>query len=119
MKGRRAPASRRSFPLTCSFNFFAQSYSGAGRQILEWTHGRQYRHFFNFYQAALLPPVVVRMTEIILAIIKLLLAALRALSIIFYKRLLWQDATRPWPPRPSVARRCSFDNHPPSAWAAP
>lgn len=120
MKVWRAPAFCRSFPLTRSFNFFAQNYSGAGPQILNPPHGPLQRLVSTSRFAALLPQDGPRMSEIILRIIKLMLAALRALSITCLKELLERAAARPWLTiRRPIVRRRTFDNHPPSAWAAP
>lgn len=119
MKVWRAPAFCRSFPLTRSFNFFAQNYSGAGPQILKPHYGPLQRLVSSSHFAASLPQEAPRVNEIILRIIKLMLAALRAASIICFEVLLERDAARPWPSRQPAMRRRTFDNHPPSAWAAP
>lgn len=77
------------------------------------------RHLFRLMAAALLRRAVVRVTEIILAIIGILLEALRAFWACLFKWIPESATTRPRPTSPPVRRRRAFDNHPPSAWAAP
>lgn len=99
--------------------FFPPSCSGGDpSSILKGLY--EGRRRYHRVTAAILPQrAVVRVTEIIRSIIRLLLEALHSLSIWVFMLILEGATPRPRSARPPSRRRQAFDNYPPSAWAAP